>query len=172
LAEKSKKSSKIMDKNGRIGGKLSLIDLFAMLLLVALIAGGIWRFTAPAAQINPGEVTVRYTLRVPQARDFVVQYYQVGLPVFDRHTNLYIGTITDVRTMPRYNHEILPDGTVVSAPQPGIVVIYIDIIAEGRETHNAVFVGGTREINVGGSVLMRSKYVDVETTVSMINIIR
>jgi len=161
-----------MDKNGRIGGKLSLIDLLAMLLLVALIAGGIWRFTAPAAQINPGDVTVQYTLRVAQARDFVVRYYQVGLPVFDRLTNLYIGTITDVRTAPRYAHEVLPDGTVVSAPQPGMVVIYIDIIAEGRETHNAVFVGGTREINVGGSVLMRSKYVDVATTVSTIEIIR
>jgi len=162
---------KIMDKNGRFGGKISIIDLFALLLVVALIAGGVWRFAAPAAQINTGDVTVQYTLRVPHARDFVVQYYQVGLPVFDRNTNLYIGTIADVRTTPRYNHQVLPDGTVISAPQPGMVVIYIDIIAEGRETHNAVFVGGTREINVGGFVQMRSKYVDVGATVSMINII-
>ena len=161
-----------MDKNGKIFGKVSIVDLVVVLLVVALGAGAAYRFLAPAAQVDPGEVVIEYTLRVAQAREFVLEYYQPNLPVFDRHTNLYLGTIIAVRGEPRYAHQSTADGTVVIAHQPGFISIEVDIRAAGRETENAIFIGGTREINVGSTVLMRSKFVDVETNVVDIRVVR
>ena len=163
-----------MDKNGKIRGKISIVDLIVILIIITIAAGSIYRFTSPATAVDPGEVTINYTLRVAVAREIVLEYYlrmaTENLPVFDRNTNLYIGSVTNVRHRPRYVHEVLPDGSLVYARRPGEVVIYIDITAIGRQTPTAIFVGGTREINVGGTVLMRSKYVDVETTVNTIEI--
>lgn len=163
-----------MDKNGKIRGKISIVDLIVILIIVAIAAGSIYRFTSPATAVDPGEVTIDYTLRVAIVREMVLEYYErmaeQNLPVFDRNTNLYIGSVTNVRHQTRYGHEVLPDGSLVTARRPGEVVIYIYITAIGRQTPNAIFVGGTREINVGGIIQMRSKYVDVETTVSDIRV--
>jgi len=161
-----------MDKNGKIFGKISIVDLLVLVLVITVGAGLAYRFMAPAAQVDPGEVTIEYTLRVASTRDFLAEYYQIGLPTFERHTGLYLGTIIDVRTEPRYAHQPAPDGTVVLAHQPGVIVVSLDIRAIGRVTDNAIFVGGTQEINVGGTVFMRTKYVDVETTVDDIRVVR
>ena len=161
-----------MDKNGKIAGKISIVDLLVLLMVIAVGLGAAYRFMAPNAQVDPGEATIEYTLRVAQTRDFTLEYYKVGLPVFERTTGLYMGTIVDVRSEPRYAHQSAPDGTVVIAHQPGVIVIHIDILASGRETDNAIFVGGTQEINVGGLVGMRTKYVDVDTTVDYIRVVR
>ena len=165
---------KTMDKNGKIAGKISIIDLFVLLVIAVLIAGSIYRFTARAAQVDPGEARIEYVLRVAQARELAIKYYQdsIGLPAFDRVTGLHIGDITNVRHEARYPHMTLPDGSVVAVRHPGTAAIYIYITATGRATDSAIYVGGTREINVGGTVFMRSKYVDVETVVNSINVVR
>ena len=161
-----------MDKNGKIAGKISIIDLIVILIIAAVAVGTIYRFAAPSASVDAGDVTIRYTIRIDEVRDFTLPYYQKGLHAFERSTNLPLGVIIDFNYEYRYGLYTLLDGTIVRARQPNVLVIYVHLEARGRVTDGAIYVGGTRELNVGGHLYVRTRYVDVLSTVHSIEIMQ
>ncbi|MCL2415926.1 MAG: DUF4330 domain-containing protein, partial [Defluviitaleaceae bacterium] len=141
-----------MDKNGRLFGKISIIDAFVILIAITIIAGTAYRFLAPATAVDSGNAVINYTLRIDGVRDFTAQYYQEGLPVFDRMVNQRIGQITGVRSEVQRAFMAMPNGEIVHAERPGILVVYVDIEANGRETETAYFAEGNYELRVGSTV--------------------
>ena len=160
-----------MDKNGKLLGKVSIIDLFVALIIVIIIAGTVYRFASPATAVDQGNVTIRYTVMVDGVRDFTVQYYQVGLPVFDRMTNQHLGRIVGMTYEPQYAFGIAADGSSVRSPRPGVKVVYVEIEANGRETDAAYFAEGTFELRVGGTVFLTFRYIEVQATVHEISVV-
>jgi len=159
-----------MDKNGKIFGKVSVIDVFVLLIILVIIGGTVYRFTAPAAAIDRGEYIIEYTLMIDGVRDFTLEYYHIGLDVFDRMRNQHIGRIVGVRSEPQYGLGIGVDGAVVRAPRPGVMVVFVDVEANGRVTENAFFAEGTYEVRVGSIVNLGFKYIDVQATVHTVSV--
>jgi len=157
-----------MDKSGKLFGKISIIDLFVILILLAIIGGTIYRFASPATAVAQGDVVINFTARIDGVRDFTLEYYQIGLPVFDRMANQQIGRIVGVRYEPQYAFGIAADGRAVHAPRPGIMVVFVDIETDGRETEQAIFAAGTYELRVGSIVHFATRYVEVQATVDAI----
>ena len=154
-----------MDKNGKLFGKISIVDLVVLILILAAIAGAVYRFTAPAASLAEGDITLHYTLRIQGVRDFTFQNYQAGLPAFDGLTGQYIGEIVHVRYEPHYQMVTTLDGSVIFAPVPGQIQIFVYIEANGRSTGQIYFAEGTFEVAVGSTVRLRFKYIEVISTV-------
>lgn len=158
-----------MDKNGKLFGKLSIIDLLVLVVLVGAIIGGVYRFTSSAASVGTDGDLLNYTLKINGVRDFTFDYYEEGLPCYDKKTSQYIGSIKSVRQEPFYEETELADGTIIKAEQPGIIVVYVDLETEYTESESAYYAGGTYEIKAGSKVNLNFKYVDVEATVYNIN---
>ena len=159
-----------MDKNGKLFKKISVIDAFVVLIILILIGGTVYRFTAPAAAVDRGDAIIEYTLMIDGVRDFTLEYYQIGLDVFDRMRNQHIGRIVGVRYEPQYAWGTMLDGSIVHAPRPGVMVVFVDIEANGRITDNSYFAEGTFEVRVGSIVNLGFKYIDVQSTVHTISV--
>ncbi|MCL2573382.1 MAG: DUF4330 domain-containing protein [Defluviitaleaceae bacterium] len=164
-----------MDKNGKLFGKISIVDLIVLLLVLAVAAGSVWRFTSPSAALNQDNATIDFTIRIDGVRDFTLENYNLenypnGMRIYDRQAGQFIGHIRYVRYTDFYESHPLHDGTIVWAAVPGRVTLYLDIVANGRVTPTAVFVEGTYEIGVGSLRYINTKYVQTSGTIHSIDI--
>jgi hypothetical protein len=150
-----------MDKNGRLFGKLSIIDLFIVVLLIAAIAAGAYKMFSSSTSVSAGEKKLSYTLKISGVRDFTYEYYEPGFLCFDKKTDEPVGEIIGVRQEPYRERVVLLDGSVIYAEKPGVITIYLDIETDGTETDAAFFAGGTYELKAGSELNLRTKYVDV-----------
>ena len=158
-----------MDKNGRLFGKISIIDLFAVILVLGIIAGVVYRYASPASAIASGTETINYTLMVKDVREFTFEYYKKGLNCFDKKTNEYIGKITGARMEPYFQKRYDLDGVPRMVEVPNSVTIFVDIEAEGRITDEAFFINGTYKMRIGAEIPLITKYSNVIATVVKIN---
>jgi len=159
-----------MDRNGKLFGKISIVDLIVLLLVLAVVAGSVWRFTSPAAALDQSNVAVDFTVRIEGVRDFTLENYHVGLRVYDRQAGQFIGHISGIRHTNFYELHPLFDGTVDWVAVPGRLTIYLDIVANGRVTPTAVYVEGTYEIAVGSLRYINTKYVQTSGRIYSVDI--
>ena len=159
-----------MDKNGKLFGKVSIVDLIVLLLVLVIAAGTVWRLTSPAAALNQADATVSFTVRIEGVRDFTLENYHVGLRVYDRQAAQFIGHISDIRHTDFYDSYPLFDGTIAWVPVPGRITIYLEITANGRVTPTAVYVEGTYEIAAGSLRYINTKYVQTSGRIYSVDI--
>lgn len=156
----------MIDKKGKIFGKISIIDLMVALIIVTIIVGTIYRFGSPVtASITGGNATINYTILIEDVRYFSANYYEEGLNVYDSNTGNFIGKIKDIRVEPYMGTIEMKDGTMVLAEKTERVKIFLDIEASGVVTDKAYLVGGTYEVKVGGGAYISTKYVDVTSSI-------
>ncbi|MDR2183133.1 MAG: DUF4330 domain-containing protein [Clostridiales bacterium] len=159
-----------MDKNGKLFGKVSIVDLVVALLILAIAAGSVWRFTSPAAALNQTDEIIDITIRIEGVRDFTLENYHRGIRVYDRQAAQVLGIIEDIRHTPFYETVSLLDGTVIWAPMPGRITIYLDIVAHGRVTPTAIYAEGTHEITAGSLIYINTKYVQTSGRIYSVDI--
>ena len=159
-----------MDKNGKIFGKISIVDLLVVILVITLGIGTFYRFTSSDTAVNLTNETIRYTVRIDGVRHFTIENYHEGLRVYNRMTNQFIGTIESVRYEPHMPTAQMLDGTILRLPFPDHITIYIDVVANGRVTDTAIFAEGNNEINAGSLLQMNTKYVMVTGTIHSVSV--
>jgi len=160
-----------MDKNGRLFGKVSIIDLFVILLIAAIAAGVVFRFGFSGAVARNDNLNIVYTVKINGVRDFTLDYYVVGTPVYERFSGNRIGVVSDVRHEPAFVNHVMDDGSVVNMERPGIIIIYVDIETKGFSTERSYFTEESFELRVGGQVSLWFRYVNVVGSVVNIEIV-
>lgn len=156
----------MIDKKGKIFGKISIIDFMVAFIIITVVVGIVYRFGSPVtASITGGNSTIKYTLQIEDVRYFSADYYEEGLNVYDSNTGNFIGVIKGVRTEPFYGTIEMKDGTMVMAEKTERIKLLIDIEASGVITDKSYLVGGTYEVKVGGGAYISTKYVDVISSV-------
>jgi len=134
----------MIDKNGKIGGKVSIIDLLIVLILLAALAFVGYRFLTKdrSGIVN----TQKYYLSMTGAEvpNYVVDNLEVGARVFDDTENNVLGYVTDVQTGRGYHYDVDKNGeTVALFPDDSSSVV---ITCQGEGTLDAIglLIGGTR----------------------------
>ena len=62
----------VMDKNGKLGGKISIIDVMAIVLVVLVAAGIGVRYKSRITGSVKSHETFEYVIRVSSIRDYTV----------------------------------------------------------------------------------------------------
>lgn len=158
-----------MDKNGKLFGKVSVIDLLAICLILIVAAGTIYKFSYSGVNVNGDKKTIVYTLNVNGVRSFTFKHYEVGFKCYDKKTGEYIGKIIAIREEPFKELIDKIDGTFELVDKPNYSSIYLDIETTGTETDTAYFSNGTFEIKAGSEINLVTKKVDVLTVVENIS---
>lgn len=162
----------MIDKNGKLFGKISIIDLFVILAIVGLILGTIYKFTSSKTDVGTEDSLITYTLKIHGVSEHTVKYYQEeGLLCFDKKmspTNP-IGTIIKAWSEPYKEVADTNSGIVERKEVPGRITIYIEVETQGLETDTGYFAGGTYELKAGSEVFLVTKYADAIATVEKIN---
>ena len=148
---------KLIDKDFRLFGTVSIIDVViaAILIVFAFMAR---RFSAPqSAAARPGDVTIRYTVEVQRRNPDFKNKIIVGELVIDNQRGYEIGTITNVYSEPYL--EDAPDfgsNTIKRRPVDGLETNYIEIQAKAQVTDYTTLIGSF-EVLVGKEIYIRTK---------------
>jgi len=150
-----------MDRNGRLFGKVSVVDIFVFLLIAAIAAGVVFRFGFSGAVARNDNLNIVYTVKITMVGDFTLEHYVVGTSVYERFSNNRIGEIVAVRDEPYFENHVTNDGRIVNVERYGTRIVYVDIATRGFSTERSYFTEESFELRVGGEVSLWFRYVNV-----------
>ena len=156
-----------INRPGKLFGPIHLADIFWLILLVALIFGGI-RFSIPReVNAQTGPAIIRYTIELGERWDGnarrVIQAgfhenIQIGEPIFDSLRGIHIGTIIDVYTQPFRVEAFDEVNNIISRPEvEGLEFVYI-VVEAGAQISDYEILIGLFPVSVGREAYVRSKY--------------
>lgn len=148
----------MIDKRGRLFGKVSFIDILIMLALLVLIAGFLYNRTSQnIRQIIAADTPISVTFLVEGVREFSFGAVDTGDVLFRQHERtIPLGTVVEVTRGPAYDIMIKADGTAIYAPMEGRYNMYITVAGVGSVTDTGFFLNGTQQMSVGGTMAIQS----------------
>jgi hypothetical protein len=156
----------LIDAKGKLFGKVSVIDLFIVLFIVATLGGAYYKFFIAGKNAGGGSFgTIQYQVKVKNIRQPSVKAIQESTEVFEDKTDNYIGKIVNVEVEQAEGTIMKPDGTYIKAAMPERYSATVTIEAPGIETDVAYIVNGSTEIKRGSELLVRSKLITFSSEV-------
>ncbi len=117
---------KIIDRDGRLFGKISIVDVIVLLVVAAMVAAVYtknpqWPQTAPSGGPDGG-----LSDGLENQPEYMLDAIQVGDQMFDkeRSTGGSLGTITDIQVSGGTMKASLNDGTVAMLPAEGCLTSF------------------------------------------------
>jgi len=147
----------IVDKQGRLFGKVSIIDIVILLAAVVLVAGYFYNRTAGhVRQIIMPDTQMEVTFLVEGVRAFSLDAVQEGDTFFRQHERIPLGNVVRIETSPAYDIIIREDGTAALAEVDGRYNMYITLAVVGSVTDTGYFINGTLQVSHGGRLSIQS----------------
>jgi hypothetical protein len=149
----------VIDREGRLFGKVSVIDILIICVVLIAVAGIGYKFSTsnisgPFTKVDHIQV-VFYQEEIP---DYVANAVKNGDPVRESLQYSDFGTVVDVQIGDAVSWVETDSGENVPAPKPGYSSVYITMDAKGIIGENGVtidnsvyYVGKTIELYVGNA---------------------
>lgn len=123
-------ANKIIDKNGKLFGKLSIIDLIAILLIVTAIVVVCIKFIGKNEKTAIDKISVEYTLSIEGIRDYSVDAINKANKVYSSPNDdekVYVGEIISKEITPakKLVQQSSGEYTYIDVPDKYDVVIKI-----------------------------------------------
>ncbi len=136
-------------------GRFGFADVLILLLVAALIGGGVWIFLSGRIYDEGKEVNITYEVRLTEVRSELTSHANYGDKVYDPVYGEYIGVVEKVRTE-QYTEQVLDKttGKLVNAVKGGYYNVYITVSAVAEYKESAYYLSGS-EIRVGERVYLR-----------------
>ncbi|MGI6776488.1 MAG: DUF4330 domain-containing protein [Acetivibrionales bacterium] len=150
----------IVNKKGRLFGKVNVIDLFVMLVIIAVIAGVGYTYINrnKEASFSRNLEDIQVEFYQEEVNDFTAKSIKIGDPVRESVQNASFGRVTDIKIEEAVSWIKTGDGKNISAPKPGYSSVYITMEAKGIIGSNGVTIdnsvyriGQTMVLYVGNS---------------------
>lgn len=152
------------DKNGKLFGKINIVDILALIIVAVLIVGIGYRFTGkPTANVATHE-KFEYVVGIADVRYYTVDALEKMGDVYKAKTNEKAGKITKVEAVPYMKPTITADGSVQDIEIPGKYDVRITIETEGRIGETLYLDSSNREIYVGGNIDWYTKWVEINSS--------
>lgn len=141
-----------MEKNntnkgsGKIFGRFNIIDIFVVILVVAIIVFGASKLFSKSSEVSVKQTKqISYVVYFDDAADFIPDAIEVGAPVIEGSTESAMGTVTDVTlsTSEKLVYDITK-GDVVQVPLDGQAAFYVTIEANATVTENGFLLSSVR----------------------------
>lgn len=150
---------KVLDEKGRLFGIINIIDLFVLLVIVIIVAGGIW-FVSRNDENETGPLEAyEVTIKCPELDAEIADYLHEG----DR---LYYGNgftdvvITGVSVEPAKIDIVHDDGTITVTTHPEKKDIYVTVEVDKKPDDPMLWIGQLHA-NVGKEIVLKTQYVEV-----------
>lgn len=149
----------MIDKNYRLFGKVSIVDILLVVIIIAFVFLAI-NFSAPqSVSAKTGDTQVKYTVELFKLEPTYLDKIQVGDTLYDNLKNTEIGKITKIYSEPYL--EIVPDkGNSIyrKSTVEGYIYVYLEVEASAKLTDYQTLIG-QYEIQVGKDVYVRTKNI-------------
>lgn len=160
---------KLIDEKGRLGGKLSVVDLAILLLVLVIIAGAGFTFATrgPVEDIDDEiagrDIPVRYTLQIAGVRHWTVNNLRVGDTLFIGAID--VGTIVSLETKP-YQVLLADDGEAWWAELPERYVVIAQVESTATVIDGRVLIAESVRMSVSNTTMnFTSRYADFHASI-------
>lgn len=147
-----------MDKNGKIAGKISVIDILVIVLVIAVIAGIAARYGSKITKAVKSSEKFEYVLRVENVREYTVKALEKKGKVTDKKSEKDLGEITNVQVETATQQSTTADGRVTMPEIPDRYTCFVTIRSMGRESDDNYILDDSTELSVGRNIDLISKY--------------
>lgn len=162
----------IIDENGKLFRKVSIIDILIVLVILLCIAGAVIRFSGLLGDNNSSPVKIEYTLQVKQIRDKSVDAIMKKGELYSSLSDeAYLGTITNVEKHSNDDYSELVDGTIVKTSATDRYDVLITVQVDGKQTGSALYTKDGKRIEIGSLEYVATKWASLEAEVKSVNII-
>ncbi|MBE7031143.1 MAG: DUF4330 domain-containing protein [Ruminococcaceae bacterium] len=159
----------ILDKKGKLFGKVSVIDLAVILIVLIAIGATVFKFgLSPHRDVVVSDASIEYTFKIKGLRDFSAKQFAVGDAVYDAEAKKAIGKIVDVSLEPATEYLHNADGTIAETEKPEKSDVYLTIQSDARITNEGYFANGTRQIAVGSSIDISTQKIECSGKVTQV----
>lgn len=148
-----------MDKNGKIFGKISIIDVFAIILVLAVVIGIGVRYGAKATMAVQSSEQFECVVEVANVREFTVKALEKGGIITDKKSEIELGEIISVETKQADFQSTTADGRIITTMLPERYNCIVKIKASGKVSDDAYIMDDSNELSVGRTIELYSKYV-------------
>jgi hypothetical protein len=162
----------ILDKNGKLFGKISIVDIAVILVVLAVIVGVFVRFAGSAGKAVTKPTKIEYVVKIENIRKSSVEALEKKGIVTDKKSETAIGEITNVEVQNVISTTPAANGKIVSATVPERYTALVTVEADGKEGESGYFDAQNNDISVGHTASFYTKYVATTGTIQSINQIK
>lgn len=155
----------ILDKSGKLFGKINIIDLGVILAVLLVVVGVVVRFSGSAGKITTQTTNIEYQVRVQSVREQTVNALQKKGRVTNKKYTDVVGEIKDVQVTPAKQRVVLANGQSKEALLPDRYDCLITIECDGKETKDGYFNSNNEELSTGRDYEIYSKYISTAGTI-------
>ena len=161
----------MLDKNGKLFGKINIIDLLIVLIIIAAIVFvGMRYFGGNDNDIGTPQ-KIRLTFFAPDAPSLLADKGVLGSPVIDFDNNNYLGVRSVYEAEDAYTYDYDPEsGELVKLPTPKECFLTFACDGEGYVSDDGLYVNGF-QYSVGGTSTIRAGQTRVQCRLASIEIL-
>ena len=141
----------MIDKNGKLFGKINIIDLLIILVIVAAAAFFAVRYLGGGGEDSVGsaKTTVQISFYCNSAPTGIGDSMEIGATAYEDNTDKPFGKVVSFSTEPAYTYEPDEDGKAAKVTEVGYDFLYVTVEVEGELTEAGIKLGG-KLFSVGG----------------------
>lgn len=162
---------KIIDNNGRLFGKISVVDVIVLLVAVFLAAAlYLKNNTMPLTSTAAAGETITYTVICNAMPEFVQDSLRVGDKLFDED-NLDVGSlgeIIDIQYLPGDELTEFDNGVVLLAPVEESVNVLLTVRATGAVTEEGYMINRVYPLGVNANRNLCTHYTHLRGIIASI----
>ena len=164
---------KLIDRNGRLFGKVSVIDLIVVaVLLVLAVALNMKNNHLSHTSTSVTNDPITYQVLVSGSRNYVADAVREGDLMFDqdRSSGGTLGKILSIEVLPGSKMAELNDGTVEVIPAEDCVNLLLTVQGEGIVSDGRVLLNRIYDLGVNSARNFYTKYAQFTGTVTDIQL--
>ncbi len=154
-----------INKEGKLFGKISIVDIVVVLAIAVLAFGLYVRFGGEETKVSTQKMQIEYTLSVKGVRLGTVEALQQLGPVTNLSTKEYIGDIVEVTYEDAVDTRELANGRIVVTPLPERYTATVKIKVDGNVNNSGYYTSTNQSINIGSTLYFTSKYANTSGTI-------
>ena len=151
----------MIDSQGKIKGRVSIIDILIVLAVLALAAGLVYRRATPRLQeiLRPSD-EFYIVFEVNRIRSIIAENsVEVGDLIFRQHERQPLGTIVAIERHPATDIMRRTDGTAIIAEMEDRYNLHITVEAIGSITNSGYIVNGNDHIATSAEIVLANNRI-------------
>ena len=160
-----------MDKNGKIAGKVSIIDILVILLVVVVIAGISARYGSSITGAVKSQKQFEYVLKVENVREYTVNALKRMGKVTDKKSEMDLGEIVDVQVEDATMQSTTASGEIKNSAMPDRYSCVVTIRSVGKESADNYILDDSTELSVGRNIDLYTKYVKTSGDIKSVSVV-
>ena len=148
----------MINKEGKLFGKISIIDILVV-FAIAIAAFGVYsRFFAGNEKVQTASSCIEYTIRVSEVRIGTVNALKdFGGEVYDATTKEYLGEIVDVKHTEATKGVMLASGQLKESVIPERYDVIVTVQVDGNVNNSGYYTATNQAIASGGDLIFCTK---------------